>query len=83
MMLTVIILFATLYLMTSVVIAFHRISRGRRYESAIQDAPYGDIEYYYKKPVLFDSLTTIFYPAQLIIIGWIKIIHMINHIING
>lgn len=77
-MIKLIIAFVVMYLIISVVLAAKRISAGRAFERATWGVPYGDVEYFYRKPVLFDRWTTIFYPAGSIILLWMRIVQTIN-----
>ena len=77
---TLIIMLTSIYLLISLSIAVHRIHERIKWENYMSDVPYGDWEYYAPKVPLFDATTYIFFPAGIMIWGWLRIAHVINKI---
>lgn len=70
----------TSYLLISLVIAVNRIFEVRSYEKSTWDVPEGDLYLYGEKPELYDTLTTVFFPAKIIIKIVEEIVRLINNV---
>lgn len=69
------------YLALSLMLAIFRILRYAEFERGTGDVPQGDL-CFYQAPVLFDWLTTLFFPAVLFIHAWCMIVRLVNEAIN-
>ena len=66
------------YLAISVAIAIYRIRMRWKYEFYMMMIPIGDTCFHAPKNPLLDEVTTIFFPAQIIIRIWTSITKSIN-----
>ena len=61
------------YLIISLLVAIYRICSVVFYERNTRNIPIGELEFC-ERPPLFTDLTTIFFPATLIIILWVFLV---------